>query len=176
MIKTKFFIVWVGQVVSVFGSNLSGFALGVWLYQRTGSASNFAFVALWTVLQQIVLSPLAGIWIDRYNRRWMMALADSGAVLCTLGLAALSLSGHIQIWHIFALTALSPAFGSIQIPAYSTLVASTIHTSQLGRANGLLQFGRALADILAPSVAGVLVVTIRVPGVLLIDLVTCCSS
>jgi len=176
MIKTKFFIVWAGQVVSIFGSNLSGFALGVWLYQRTGSASNFAFVALCTVLPQIVLSPLAGIWIDRYNRRWMMALADSGAAVCTLGLATLFFSGRIQVWHIFALTALSAAFGSIQMPAYSALVASTIHASQLGRANGLLQFGQALADILAPAVAGVLVVTIQVPGVLLIDLSTFCIA
>ncbi|MEW5873124.1 MAG: MFS transporter [Chloroflexota bacterium] len=176
MIKTNFVTVWAGQVVSVFGSNLSGFALGVWLYQRTGSASNFAFVAICTVLPQILLSPLAGVLIDRYNRRWMMALADSGAALCTLLLAALFLSGHIQVWQIFLVTAASSAFGSLQTPAYSALVASTIAHSQLGRANGLLQFGRALADILAPSVAGLLVVTIQVPGVLLVDLLTFCFA
>jgi MFS family permease len=172
MFKTHFIVVWAGQVVSVFGSNLSGFALGVWLYQRTGSASNFALVALCTVLPQLLLSPLAGVWVDRYNRRWMMALADSGAALCTLWLAALFFSGHIQVWHILLATAVASAFGSLQTPAYNALVASTIQREQLGRVNGLLQFGRALADILAPSVAGLLVVTIRVPGVLLLDLAT----
>jgi MFS family permease len=172
MNKTSFLVVWAGQVVSVFGSNLSGFALGVWLYQRTGSASNFAFVALCTVLPQLLLSPLAGVWVDRYNRRWMMALSDSGAALCTLGLAALFFTGHIQVWQILLATAISSAFGSLQTPAYSALVASTTQREQLGRVNGLLQFGRALADILAPSVAGLLVVTVQVPGVLLIDLAT----
>jgi len=176
MIKTKFFVVWIGQVVSIFGSNLSGFALGVWLYQRTGSASNFAFVAICTVLPQILLSPLSGVLIDRYNRRWMMVVADSGAALCTMWLAILFFSGHIQIWQIFLGTALSSAFGSLQSPAYSALVAATTHPSQLGRANGLLQFGRALAEILAPSIAGLLVVTVQVPGVLLIDLVTFCFA
>jgi len=176
MFKTNFILVWAGQSISVFGSNLSGFALGVWLYQSTGSASNFAFVALCTVLPQILLSPLAGVLVDRYNRRWMMALADSGAALCTLFLAALFFAGRIQVWHIFLATALSSAFSSLQIPAYSALVASTIAISQLGRVNGLLQFGRALADILAPAVAGFLVVTVRVPGVLLIDLLTFCFA
>lgn len=172
MIKTNFILVWAGQTVSVFGSNLSEFALGVWLYQRTGSASNFAFVAMCAVLPQILLSPLAGVLVDRYSRRWMMALADSGAALCTLGLAGLFFTGQIQVWQIFLMTALSSAFGSLQTPAYTALVASTTAHSQLGRANGLLQFGRALADILAPSAAGVLVVAIQVPGVLVIDLLT----
>lgn len=176
MFKTNFIVMWAGQVISIFGSNLSGFALGVWLYQRTGSASNFAFVAVCTVLPQILLSPLAGVLIDRYNRRWMMALADSGAALCTLCLAALFLSGHIQVWHIFLVTAISSAFSGLQAPAYTALVASTIAHHQLGRVNGLLQFGRSLAEILAPAVAGVLVVTIQAPGVLLIDLLTFCFA
>ncbi len=176
MIKTNFIVVWAGQTVSVFGSSLSGFALGVWLYQRTGSASNFAFVAMCTVLPQILLSPLAGVLVDRYSRRWMMALADSGAAVCTVGLAALFFTGQIQVWQIFLITALSSAFGSLQTPAYSALVAATTARSQLGRANGLLQFGRALAEILAPAVAGVLVVMVQVPGVLLIDLLTFCFA
>lgn len=172
MIKTNFILVWAGQVVSVLGSNLSAFALGIWLYQRTGSASNFALVAICTVLPQLLLSPLAGVFIDRYNRRWMMALADSGAAVCTLCLAGLFLSGRIQVWHVLLATAASSAFGSLQTPAYSALVASTTAHSQLGRVNGLLQFGRALAEILAPAIAGVLVVTIQVPGVLFVDLAT----
>ncbi len=176
MFKTNFIIVWAGQVISVFGSNLSGFALGVWLYRRTGSASNFALVALCTVLPQVLFSPLAGVWIDRHNRRWTMALADTGAALCTLCLAVLFFSGHIQVWHVFLVTAISSAFSSLQVPAYTALVASATTHDQLGRVNGLLQLGRGLADILAPGIAGVLVVTIGVPGVLLVDLLTFCAA
>ncbi len=171
MLKWRSFLwIWGGQVISILGSNLSGFALGVWLYQTTGSASNFALVALCTVLPQLLVSPLAGGLVDRYPRRWMMVLGDSGAALCTLLMAALFFSGHIQPWMIFATTALSAACGALQTPAYVALVAGVMRDEQLGRANGLLSLGQGLADILAPAIAGALVAAIGVPGVLLVDL------
>jgi MFS transporter, DHA3 family, macrolide efflux protein len=168
----SFLWIWGGQVVSILGSNLSGFALGIWLYQTTGSASNFALVALCTVLPQLLVSPLAGGLVDRYPRRWMMAVGDSGAALCTLLMAVLFFSGHIQPWMIFATTALSSACGALQTPAYAALVAGVMRDEQLGRANGLLSLGQGLADILAPAIAGALVSWVGVPGVLLIDLAT----
>jgi MFS transporter, DHA3 family, macrolide efflux protein len=174
MQNKSFFVIWGGQVVSILGSSLSWFAIGVWLYQKTGSASQFALVALCTALPQMLLSPFAGVLIDRYPRRLMMAVADTGAALCTLLLYVLFISGQIQVWHIYLTTALGAACSSLQIPAYKALVATLIEKVQLGRANGLLQFGQGLAEILAPALAGVLVLTLRVPGILLIDLVTFC--
>lgn len=165
-------LVWAGQIVSLFGSGLTGFTLGVWLYQQTGSASNFALVALCTALPQMVLSPVTGVLVDRYNRRWMMALADSGSALCTLAIAALFFSGHMQVWHIYLFTLLSSACGALQSPAYSALVATTVPKEQLARANGMIQLGQGMADIFAPGLAGVLLLAVGVPGVLLIDLVT----
>jgi hypothetical protein len=81
-------------------------------------------------------------------------------------------AGRIEVWHVFLATAASAACSSLQLPAYSALVAATVPGSQLGRANGLLQFGRGLAEILAPAAAGWLVAAIGLPGVLLIDLAT----
>ena len=170
----SFLWIWAGQVVSIFGSSLSGFALGVWLYQVTGSASNFALVALCTVLPQLLVSPLSGALVDRYPRRWMMVLGDSGAALCTLTMAVLFFSGPalVQPWQVFLVTALSSAFGALQSPAYLALVPGMVPEAQLGRANGLIQLGQGLAEVLAPALAGLLVASIGVPGVLLIDLAT----
>lgn len=170
--KVEFLVVWAGQAVSLLGSQMSGFALGVWLYQRTGLASNFAFVALCTVLPQMLLSPLVGNWIDRFNRRKLMALADSGSAVCTLAMVLLFFSGRIETWHIFLVTILSASFGTLQSPAYSALVAGSTEKQHLGRANGLLQFGQALCQILAPALAGLLMISIGVAGVLFIDLAT----
>lgn len=170
--KVELLIVWAGQAISLLGSQMSSFALGIWLYQRTGLASNFAFVALCTVLPQMLLSPLVGNWIDRFNRRKLMALADSGSALCTLAMMLLFFSGRIETWHIFLVTILSSAFGTLQAPAYSALVAGAIEKQSLGRANGLLQFGQALCQILAPAIAGVLVTMVGVAGVLFIDMAT----
>jgi hypothetical protein len=81
-------------------------------------------------------------------------------------------TGRIETWHIFLVTILSSSFGTLQAPAYSALVAGSTEKQQLGRVNGLLQFAQALCQILAPAIAGVLVVSIGVAGVLFIDLAT----
>lgn len=170
--NVSFVVIWAGQVVSIFGSALSEFALGVWLYQQTGSASNFALVALCTVLPQLLVSPLAGVLVDRYRRRVMMIVADSGAAVCTLLAVWLFASGQMQVGYIYLLTALSAMFNALQWPAYSALVAGAVSRADLGKANGMIQLGQGLAEVLAPALAGALVMAIQVQGVLLIDLAT----
>jgi len=82
-----FIIVWLGQLVSLVGSGLTSFALGLWVYEQSGSVTQFALIGLFTALPNIVLSPLAGALVDRWDRRWAMILSDTGAGLCTLIMA-----------------------------------------------------------------------------------------
>jgi MFS family permease len=96
-----FLVVWLGQLVSLVGSSLTGFALGVWVYQRTGSVTQFAFIAFCNILPGVLLSPLAGALVDRWSHRWTMLLGDTGAVLSTLAIAALLLGGQLEVWHIY---------------------------------------------------------------------------
>lgn len=79
-----FRVIWAGQVVSLLGSNLTGFALSVWVYQETGSATRLAWIAVASIVQGIVLSPFAGALVDRWDRRRAMILADAGAGSSTL--------------------------------------------------------------------------------------------
>ena len=169
---TIFIVIWLGQTVSQIGSGLTSFALGVWVYQTTGSAMQFALIALFTALPRIVLSPLAGVLVDRWSRRWAMIIGDSGAGLGTLVMALLFLSGRLEVWHIYLAAAVSSAFSTLQWPAYAALTPQLVSKESLGRANGLIQFGRAASEILSPILAGLLVLTIQVQGVLLIDFVT----
>ena len=169
---TIFIIIWLGQTVSQVGSGLTGFALGVWVYETTGSALQFALIALATVLPRIVLSPLAGVLVDRWNRRWAMIIGDSGAGLGTLMIALLFLSGRLEVWHIYVATAVSSAFSTLQWPAYAAVTPQLVSKENLGRANGMVQFGQAASEILAPTLAGALVLTIQVPGILFIDFAT----
>ena len=89
-------IVWLGQLVSLIGSGVTGFALSIWVYQRTGSATQFALIAFCGVLPNVLLSPLVGALVDRWNHRWTMILSDFGAGLITLviflSLAALAMN------------------------------------------------------------------------------------
>ena len=85
----SFGLIWRGQLVSLLGSGMSAFAFGVWIYTRTGSVTQFALVALCGTLPNILLAPLAGALVDRWDRRWAMILSEGGAGLSTLVLATL---------------------------------------------------------------------------------------
>jgi DHA3 family macrolide efflux protein-like MFS transporter len=167
-----FIIVWLGQLVSLVGSGLTSFALGLWVYQHTGSVTQFALSGLFTVLPSVVLSPLAGALVDRWDRRWVMILSDTGAGLSTLIMAFLFFTGQVEVWHIYLAAGISAAFGAFQWPAYSAATTLLVSKKNLGRANGMVQLGRAASEILAPALAGVLVLAIQVQGVLLIDFAT----
>ena len=110
-----FLLVWCGQLISLIGSQLTSFALGVWVYQITGSATQFALISLFIVLPGSLMAPLAGALIDRWNRRWAMILSDSGAALSTLIVVVLLVSGHLQIWHLYLTSTLSSLFNAFHL-------------------------------------------------------------
>ena len=167
-----FAIIWLGQVVSLVGSGLTSFALGVWVFERTGSATEFALIGLAAVLPRVLLSPLAGTIVDRWDRRRVMILADLGAGLSTLLVILLLATGRLELWHIYALTLVSAAFGTVQWPAFMAVTTLLIPQRNLGRANGMVQFGQAASEILSPALAGFLMGPIGLEGVILIDVTT----
>jgi DHA3 family macrolide efflux protein-like MFS transporter len=168
----KFIVVWFGQAASLVGSSLTGFALGVSVFQNSGSISAFAFIGLFTVLPRVLLSPISGVLVDRWDRRRAIILSDAGAGVCTLALAALLLLGELQVWHIYLLTGISSVFGSIQWPAYMASISMLVPKDKLGKANGMVQLAFAFGEILAPPVAAFLLSRIDLSGVILIDCAT----
>ncbi|HEY7356632.1 MAG TPA: MFS transporter [Ktedonobacterales bacterium] len=167
-----FAIVWSGQLVSLVGSGLTSFVLGLWVLQRTQSVTQFALILLSGALPRIFLSPLAGALVDRWDRRWVMLLSDVGAGLSVLAVALLYFGQQLAIWQIYIATAVGAACATFQLPAYIAATTLLASRRQLGRVNGLLQLGLASQDVLAPVIAGLLVVTLQLGGVLLIDVGT----
>jgi DHA3 family macrolide efflux protein-like MFS transporter len=167
-----FALIWLGQLVSLVGSGLTSFALGVWVYQSTDSVTSYALVILCTMAPNILLSPVAGALVDRWDRRWAMLLSDTGAGMSTLAIALLLNSGQLTLWPILLLTASSSAFSAFQWPAYAASTSLLVPKEQLGRANGMVQFAQAIGYIASPALAGYLVTKIQVQGVILIDFIT----
>jgi DHA3 family macrolide efflux protein-like MFS transporter len=167
-----FFIVWAGQLVSTMGSGLTAFALGVWIYQKTGSTTLFALNMLAVTVPNLLISPLAGSLADRWDRRLVMMLSDTGAGLSTLMVALLSFSGRLEVWHVYLATALNAAFTTFQWPAYSAATTLLVPKAQLGRAGGMVQIGEAVSQLVSPVVAGALLVTAGLKGVVLVDFAT----
>ena len=167
-----FYTVWFGQLISTLGSGLTGFALGVWLYERTGSVTLFALNILAFSLPSVLMAPFVGVMTDRYDRRKIMLIGDIGAGVSTFILFLLLSSDALQTWHIYLATAVGSIFNSFQWPAYMAATTMMVPKEQLGRASGLSQIGQALSQLLSPALAGVLYLSIGLQGVMGIDFVT----
>lgn len=167
-----FLLVWLGQLLSLVGSGLTSFALGLWVIQSSHKATPFALIALFTVLPSVILAPLAGALVDRFDRRNVMLISDAGAALSTLVLAVLMISGELQLWQVYLASAMTGLCATFQQPAYLAATSMLVPERQLGRVSGLIQLAQAASDVLAPAAAGALVMVVKVHGVLLIDLLT----
>ena len=167
-----FFVLWAGQLVSTLGSGLTGFALPVWIYEKTGSAEQFGLLMFAALVPSLLVTPFAGALVDRWDRRTVLLASDALSAMMTLAIAALALSGRFEVWHLFVITALGSAMGAFQEPAFAAALRMLVSERHLGRAAGLMQTAGAATGLLTPLVAGLLVVTIGLGGVVLIDVAT----
>ena len=167
-----FLIIWIGQLVSLVGSQLTAFALGVWVYDETRSVLWLAITQIAFSTPQVLFSPWAGVLADRWNRRTVMIVSDVGAGLAVLAAGILYLTNQLQPWMVIPLNFWMAAFIALMWPAYTASITLLVPKEQYGRANGFVQLGEALTQIAGPAVAGVLYVTIRLGNMALIDFVT----
>ncbi len=170
--KLHFGSLFAGQAVSLFGSSLVQFALVWWLTQTTGSATVLATATLAATLPGIFLGPIAGVLVDRWNRRLVMLAADGVVALATLVLAYLFWAGVADIWHVYVIMFVRSAGQSFQNPALSASTSLMVPESQLGRVAGFNQMLQGGLGILAPPIGALLLEVLPLQGVLAIDFVT----
>lgn len=171
-----FFIVWIGQVVSLLGTKLTEFALGFWIleqtYQDTGTITQFALTILFMYLPKVIISPLAGVLIDRWNRRYAMMMSDLGTGLVTIAILSLVWSNNLAVWHIYLALIVSSSLNAFQQPAYTAAISQLVPSNNLSRANGMVQASFAIAKIAAPAIAGLLLKKFGLTTILMIDIST----
>lgn len=167
-----FALIWTGQVVSLVGSGMTGFALGVWVFQETRSATAYTLIALSGSLSAVLMSPLGGALADRWPRRLAILWSDAAGALGSLFLIAMLVSGRLEVWHVYLAVAFGAACSALQMPAFMASVTLLAPRKQLGRASGMMQFGHSAAGILSPLLAGALLAAIPLSAVILIDLAT----
>ncbi|GAB3390091.1 MFS transporter [Lysobacter fragariae] len=170
----NFLLIWAGQLVSGMGTRLSTFALGIWVLRTTGSTTRFAMIFIAMAIPALLVSPLAGALVDRWDRRRTMATCEAISAIAMLAMAGLLATGNLALWHIYVgvgVTALANAF--LQ-PAYAASIPLLAAPEQLNRVNGLVQTGNAIALVGGPLIAGVLVSLFSMAGVLLIDALSFC--
>jgi MFS family permease len=177
-----FWLVAIGQFVSLTGSAMTQFALGIWLFQQTGQVISIGVVGAASALP-IFLSPFIGPLVDRWNRKLTMMISDLGAGVVTIALFLLFSTGNLQVWHLAVGAFISSLCGLFQWPAYSAAISVMVSKEQYVRANALQGLAENAASILAPSLAGALLAglilggqqiipAIGVNGIMLIDIIT----
>jgi MFS transporter, DHA3 family, macrolide efflux protein len=169
---TTYLIIILGQLVSSLGSRLTDFGLGVWIYQRTGSATQFAVSVLVGSLPRIVLAPVIGALVDRLDRRRVMLASDTLLALKTCVILALVMTNRLAVWQVYLLNAVGSVFESSHGLSWSASVSLLVPKRHLARVNGLNGALNSGMGILAPALAGVLYVLIGMRGITLVDLGT----
>ncbi len=167
-----FSIVWAGQIISVLASNMTQFGLTIWVYKETGSATALGAISTAFILPFILISPIAGAMVDRYNRKLMMMFSDLGAVTATVGILILHFSGHLQIWHLYLAALVNGIGNTFQWPAYSAAISTMVTKDKYSRANGMMSLIDSGPSVFSPMLAGALLPLIGLNGILIVDVVT----
>src|SRR2546428_10651763 len=151
-----FALVCAGQTVSLLGTGMTGFALVIWAYLQTHSVTTLALAAFFRFAPTVILSPVAGALVDRWNRKLTMMLSDLAAGIGTIVLLLLYLPGFLPVWPSYVVGASPAAFEAFQWPAYSAAVSTMIPKAQYGRASGMLSVAQSISGVFAPVFAATL--------------------
>lgn len=164
-----FLVIWAGQLVSALGSGLTAFAVPVAVYERTRSPEQLGLLMLAWMVPSLLLAPIAGTLVDRWDRRRVLIVADTGEAVLTLAMAALVLNGHFEVWYLFITSVAASLIAAFQEPAFAASISSLVPRRHYARAVSLMQLMWPASMIVAPLLGGALLVTLGLGGIMAVD-------
>ena len=167
-----FYILWSTQSLSQLGSAMTGFALTLWLYEKTGSALSTAALRICTYAPYVIMSIFAGAISDRYDKKKTMLVCDVLAALTTILVFVLYRTDMLAVWHLYALNAFSGLMNTVQQPASEVAYTLIVPKEYYQRTSGLQSLSRSLISIGNPLIASALYGMLGLNAVILIDLMT----
>jgi MFS family permease len=167
-----FTIVWLGQIISVLASAMSQFGLTIWMYEKTESATALGLMQVFFITPFLIISPIAGVMVDRHNRKMMMMVSDLMAGIATILILVFQYFGILEFWHMYVASIIYGLGNAFQWPAYSAAISTMVPKEQYGRANGMMSLIEAGPGVIAPLLAGALLPIIGLTGILFFDVAT----
>lgn len=164
-----FSIIWVGQLLSLIGSGLTSFALGIWIYKQNESVTQLTLISLFTTIPGLVTGPLIGALVDRWDRRLVMIVSDLISALTIMSMALLYFSNLLAFWHICLGVAINSISGAFFWPAYHASTAILVPTKHLGRAGGMNEIAYAATQLIAPILGAALLNGIGLSAIFMLD-------
>lgn len=169
---SKFLILWIGQFFSMIGSGLTLFALGIYIFQTTGSVTSFTMLLLCIFLPAIIIKPFGGVLADRFDRRLLMFFGDFGASLGTVFILLLMFYQPSGLWFIYVGIIISSIFGAFQEPAYKATITDLLPKDLYDKASGLMQLASSSQYLISPFIAGILLSFFDIKFIFIIDILT----
>ena len=169
---TAFTTFWAGQVVSLLGSAMTWFAFTLWVWGETENATSLAIVSALAFLPSILFMPIAGTFIDRWERKRALVFSDMAGAFATLIVLVLYLTNLLELWHIYVLSFITGIFTAFQYPAYMATITTLVPRKDLARAQGMVGMAQVASGVLAPMLAAALLPSIGMAGIMTIDLCT----
>ncbi len=167
-----FYILWSTQSLSQLGSAMTGFALTLWLFEKTGSALSTAALTICTYAPYVVMSIFAGAITDRFDKKKTMLVCDALAALTTVLVFALYRTDTLRVWHLYAINAFSGLMNTVQQPASEVTYALVVPKKQYQRTSGLQSLSRSLISIGNPLIASALYGLAGLGAVIAADLIS----
>lgn len=170
--KRKVGVFVTSQMISLFGSMLVQYAITWYITLETKSGVYTTLAILCGFLPVFVLSPLAGVWADRYNRKRLIMISDGAIALTTLVVAIIFLMGYREIWVLLVALAIRGGGSAIQTPVVTALLPDITPSDELERVNGLLQSVQSLTSLICPAISGALLTMASMESIFFIDVIT----
>jgi MFS transporter, DHA3 family, macrolide efflux protein len=170
--QQAFWTVWFGLMISFTGSALTRFGVSVWVFQETRDAQAFATLLFFSVFPLALGSLLAGPLIDRWDRRRVLIVSNVIASLPTVAVMLLLWFGDVQLWHLYVALFVNGLANAFILPSFDSSIRLLVAPHRLGQASGYAQMIQTLGIVVAPPIAGFLMVTLGLGAVFAIDVVT----
>ena len=160
------------QTISLFGSSLVQYAIMWHITIKTQSGVMMTISIICGFLPTLILSPFAGVWADRYDRKKLIMLSDSLIALSTLGLATLFLMGYDSIWLLFVVSAIRALGTAVQVPAVGAFLTQIVPEDKLTTVNATSGSIQSMVLLISPMLSGVLLTITTIETIFFIDVIT----
>jgi DHA3 family macrolide efflux protein-like MFS transporter len=163
---------WSGQIVSTLGSSIVQFVIIWWITLQTQSGMYLSLAALVGLVPMIVLSPIVGVFVDRWNRKLLIAVADFAQAVATLALIGLFWANAASIWIVLSLLAARGICQAFHTPTVLAVTPSMVPQEKLSRINGLSFFFSGAINLIGPVLAALFLEVWSINQILWVDVAT----
>lgn len=170
--KKQFIVLCIGLLVATIGNGLSSFGIGVYVYQLNHLVSQKALISLLAFMPGLLLTPIAGVFADRYDRRMLMIAGDGLSMIGLIYILIRMFSGNIKFWEIGIGVTISSIFSALTFPAFNATLSDILDENQYTRASGIVNAINSSRFLLSPILAGFLLRVSNIELILILDICT----